>query len=135
MLKKGLFFVIATALPLVIALLMTRLTLNIFPSAQIAKDPNVMMKAFFTLFSPGAIAVIIPVILFWLGPYWTTELVNWSGCFNMLYMGFILLITKMIGVYGIGIGIIMIIGASSVVAMRLEEGRWRGCVVGAYKDD
>lgn len=134
MLKKALFFTIGTALPLVMAIAVAKLTFHIFSPEQISKDSNILMMMLATLFSPVMVAVIVP---FFAGKsaYWTTELVGWSGCFSMLYMGFVLIATRMIGIYGIGMGILMVVMASTVVARRLEEKRWRQSVVGAYNDE
>ena len=134
MLKKILLFTIATMLPLIVAFFTARITANIFPPEMLAENPDILGKVFITLFSPAMIVILILVILFWQGPYWTTETVNWSNCFSMHYLGFMLLITKMIGTYGIGIGILAVTFASITVARRLEENRWRNYVVGAYED-
>ena len=140
MLKKAMYFTLGTASPLVVALIATSLTRHFFPFSSIpfwfwspdAKGPEIL-RVLGWQFSPAILAIIIP-FFFGKSPYWATELVNWSGIFCMLYMGFILLTMKMFGIYGIGFGIFIVVMTSPLVAMRLREGKWRRAVVGAYGD-
>ncbi len=138
MLKKVLFFIIATGLPCASAITVSTLVFRFFPSLFI---PHTMTdtelgKMLALIIGPGALAVTIP-FAFYRSPYWSTETVNWSGCFSMLYLGFLMirLIGKVVGWPAVLAGIFMVVLASHTIAKRIEEGRWRRQVVGTYPEE